>query len=109
MQQSSVQTAAKSQFLAIPATAATGEAAVYLNTLVARGCDVIVAAGPVPVRAAAVVAVSTPTKHFVLVGDTAPAANTVVVTSSNPNPASVAAVLTAAFHGQFTPGTVAGR
>lgn len=109
MQQSSAETTARSQFLAIPATAAKGEAAVYANTLMARGCDVIVAAGAVPVRAAAVAATSTPAKHFVLIGDAAPAANTVVVTSATPSPASIAAVLTATFHGHFTPGTVAGR
>lgn len=109
MQQSSALTAARSQFLAIPSTAVQAEAAVYANTLIARGCDVIVAAGPVPVSAATVAAASTPGKHFVLIGDAAPEANTVVVASATPNPASVAAVLTAAFHGQFKPGTVTGQ
>lgn len=109
MQQSSSQTSAKSQFLAIPATAAKSEAAVYANTLVARGCNVIVAAGAVPVRAAAAAATSAPAKHFVLIGNAAPVANTVVVTSSEPNPASIAAVLTAAFNGRFMAGTVAGQ
>lgn len=108
MQQSSAQTAAKSQFLAIPASAPQGDAAVYANTLVARGCDVIVAVGPVPVRAAAAVAASAQAKHFVLIGDAAPVANTVVVASTKPNPSSIAAILTAAFHGRFTSGTVAG-
>lgn len=109
MQQSSAQTAAKSQFLAIPASAAKGESAVYANTLVARGCDVIVAAGAEPVRVAAAAAGSTPAKHFVLIGEAVPVTNAVVVASDKPDPASVAAILTAAFHGHFTPGTVAGQ
>lgn len=108
MQQSSVKTAAKSQFLAIPAAAARYDAETYVNTLVARGCDVILAAGPVPVRVATEAAASSPARHFILVGDGPSAGNTIVVRSAKPSAAAVANVLTDAFHGRFTPGTVGG-
>ncbi|WP_344667240.1 BMP family ABC transporter substrate-binding protein [Catenulispora yoronensis] len=105
MQEASSKTAAKSQYLALPAGVQPDEAKTYVNSLVVRGCDVILAADGTPGTVAGEAAADHPTRHFLLAGGAAPSGNTAVV-RAGAGSAVVAKALTDAFNGRFPAGTV---
>jgi basic membrane lipoprotein Med (substrate-binding protein (PBP1-ABC) superfamily) len=106
MQQASLATTAMAQYLAIPAGTAPSDVGSYANSLIARGCEVVVAAGPGPDAATAALAAANPSRHFLLVGNASGTSNTAVVAPTTSVTAAVAKVLTDAYHGRFASGTV---
>lgn len=92
MEKSSVATLARVQYLPVMGPATVGNALPYLASLTQRHCDLIVAAGPLPVAAVTTDAARYPHTHFVVVGATATDRNITVAAS----PAEVRNVMTRA-------------
>lgn len=106
MQQTTASTVAKSQFLAIPSGTATTDDGSYANTLIARRCDIILAAGVAPTHAVSAVAAANPTRRFLVIGSITPAGNIAVIQPGPTVQAAVAKALIDAFHGHFSAGVV---
>ncbi|MEV8517868.1 hypothetical protein [Dactylosporangium sp. NPDC051484] len=84
MQDASQQTKAKMQYLEITGAQTVENAVTFLNSLAQGGCDLIFAAGDLPVRAVAQGAKAFPAKRFVTVGG-ATAANVSAVDAVTPH------------------------
>jgi basic membrane lipoprotein Med (substrate-binding protein (PBP1-ABC) superfamily) len=84
MQDASLATRAKVQYLAVAGTQTVDNAVPYLNTLAQRRCDLVLAAGAVPTGAVGKAAAQFPRTRFVVVGPGTTAANVVVVTTTAP-------------------------
>jgi hypothetical protein len=80
LQDASLATHAKVQYLPVMGEQTEGNALPYLASLVQRRCAVIVAVGPAPVQAVKAVAGKYPAVRFVVVGDTASGANVTALT-----------------------------
>jgi basic membrane lipoprotein Med (substrate-binding protein (PBP1-ABC) superfamily) len=106
MQSASLETLAKVSFLSVVGPDATDNAATYLNTLIVRHCDLIVAVGPAEVAAVSAQAPSSPSMHFAVVGGGEGAANVAAVAlkTDADTAAIVAAVVKSAVHGSFAGG-----
>ena len=68
MQSASLATRAKVEYLAVTGPATEANAAIFMNTLVMRQCNVVLAAGPAEVAAASAQAQALPRVRFVVVG-----------------------------------------
>lgn len=68
MQSASLATRAKVEYLAVTGPATEANAAIFVNTLVMRQCNVVLAAGPAEVAAASAQARALPHVRFVTVG-----------------------------------------
>jgi hypothetical protein len=68
MQSASLATRAKVEYLAMTGPATEANAAIFMNTLVMRQCNVVLAAGPAEVAAASVQAQALPRVRFVVIG-----------------------------------------
>ena len=108
MQNASLATHAKVSYLAVTGPDTPANASVFINTLLVRHCDLVLAVGASEVRAALAAAASYPEQHFVVVGGGPAAGNVAVVPSSAglEVPARVAAVVRAATAGSFSGGGV---
>jgi hypothetical protein len=84
MQDASLATHAKVQFLQVTGEATVGNALPYLATLVQRRCAVVFAVGPAQVAAVAADAAKHPAVQFVVAGGSSPASNVAVIDSSDP-------------------------
>ncbi|GAA3206924.1 hypothetical protein GCM10010468_22670 [Actinocorallia longicatena] len=71
MQQASLRTRAKVQYLPVTGPATVANSTPFLNTLIASGCAVIVAAGDIPAKTVSAQASLHPSQAFVLIGSTA--------------------------------------
>jgi basic membrane lipoprotein Med (substrate-binding protein (PBP1-ABC) superfamily) len=119
LQDASLATRAKVQYLAVPGPQTESNALPFANSLAQRQCDLIFAAGVAPVAAARAVAPGYPAIHFYLVAASSPApvsppvpgprttesprdaANLTTVTDADPRPA-VAHLVTAAVDATHT-------
>lgn len=79
MQRASLKTHARVQFLPVMGPQNAGNAVPYLNSLVQRKCDLVIAAGEVPASATAQFAPRFPKSRFVIVGAGHATANVQVV------------------------------
>ncbi|GAA2357882.1 hypothetical protein [Dactylosporangium salmoneum] len=84
LQEVSLSTRAKVQYLAISGPQTLENALTFVNSLAASGCDLIFAAGPLPVQAVAKGAATFPDRRFVTLGGTA-AANISTVNAAAPH------------------------
>ena len=80
MQRASAQTSAKVSFLEAIGPADADNISSYLNTLLQRRCDVVLAAGAPQVAAVVAEASSAPGTHFIVVGAPSPGANVASLT-----------------------------
>jgi hypothetical protein len=78
-------TGAQGTFLAVPDAGSEAVATQYVNTLAARGCGLVIAAGKDEVAAATVRATAYPRQQFVVVGVGRPASNVAVVAAGAPD------------------------
>jgi basic membrane lipoprotein Med (substrate-binding protein (PBP1-ABC) superfamily) len=103
MQAASLATRAKVSFLAVTGPATRDNATPFLNSLIARRCDLVLAAGQAQTAAVRAEAVSYPDRHFVAVGGSGAAANLAVVPAGSADgvAAKVRALVTDAVHGKF--------
>jgi hypothetical protein len=85
MQQASLATRGKVQFLEVDGPQTAQNAATYLATLVAGKCDLVLAAGPGPNAAVAATASDHPDVPFVVVGQGSTSGNVSVVPSASPD------------------------
>ncbi|WP_327003207.1 hypothetical protein OHA72_50375 [Dactylosporangium sp. NBC_01737] len=85
MQDASLQTRAKVQYLEISGAQTVDNAVTFLNSLAQGGCDLIFAAGDLPVRAVAKGAATFPAERFVTVGASAAAPNVSTVDAVAPH------------------------
>ncbi|MFE6055315.1 BMP family ABC transporter substrate-binding protein [Kitasatospora sp. NPDC056446] len=97
MQDSSSATAGKVSSLPVIGDQSVGNAVPYANTLVARKCDVVLAAGSVQVQAVTQIAPANPAVRFLVVGEAAAGGNVTVVAPGPQTRAKVADALTKAF------------
>ncbi|WP_433609897.1 hypothetical protein ACQP2P_39645 [Dactylosporangium sp. CA-139114] len=84
MQDASRQTKAKVQYLEVSGAQTVENAVTFLNSLAQGGCDLVFAAGDLPVRAVAQGAKTFPARRFVTMGGTA-AANVSTVDAADPH------------------------
>jgi hypothetical protein len=84
----------------------TANASIFINTLLVRNCDVLLAVGTSEVRAALSAADAFPKRHFVVVGAGSAAGNVAVVTQGSDVSGHVAAVVQSAASGRFSGGVV---
>lgn len=84
MQEASLTTRAKVQYLAVAGPQTVDNAVPYLNSLAQRRCDLVLAAGAVPTGAVGKAAAQFPRTRFVVVGPGTTAVNVVVVTANTP-------------------------
>jgi hypothetical protein len=68
MQDAAAETGTRANFLPVIGKAGTGNAAGYLNTLLAQRCNVVAAVGAAPSAAMAAAAAKHPTTRFLVVG-----------------------------------------
>ncbi|GAB2962676.1 hypothetical protein GCM10027280_59410 [Micromonospora polyrhachis] len=84
MQDASLRTRAKVQFLQVDGAQTIDNARTYLGSLVQNRCDLVLAVGTAPVGAVRENAARFPSARFVTVGSGAPAANVSVVMETTP-------------------------
>ncbi len=84
MQDASLATHAKVQYLAVSGPQTVDNAVPYLNSLAQGRCNLVLAAGAVPVGAVGKAAAQFPGTRFVVVGPGTAAGNVVVVTATTP-------------------------
>ncbi|MEV6931833.1 hypothetical protein AB0M46_46115 [Dactylosporangium sp. NPDC051485] len=84
LQEVSATTRAKVQYLAISGPQTLDNALTFVNSLAAAGCNLIFAAGPLPVQAVAKGAATFPDRRFVTLGGTA-SANVATVNAATPH------------------------
>lgn len=109
MQAGSDSSHAKVSYLAVVGPATVSNTVPYLNTLIARHCDLVLAAGEAQVQAALAQAPNSPQTHFVIIADGPGSANVATVaatTSGTVNPA-VRDLLVKAADGHFAGGPAA--
>lgn len=103
MQHASLKTQARVQYLSVFGASTVPNALPYVASLVQRHCDLVMAAGDVPVAAAVAGAARFPKARFVVIGGQGAGGNVTVVNSPPMGvPAAVAAVITHAVHGAST-------
>jgi hypothetical protein len=85
MQDASLQTRAKVQYLEVTGEQTADNAVTFLNSLAQGGCDLVFAAGDLPVQAVALGAKTFPGKRFVTVGGSAPEPNVSRVDAVTPH------------------------
>ncbi|MFC0846015.1 BMP family ABC transporter substrate-binding protein [Streptomyces noboritoensis] len=101
MQDASKSTHARVSFVPVTGEQTTANATPFVNSLIQRSCDVVVAVGKAPVAAAEAAAKAHPKVRFVVVGGEAAAAN---VTAVKPGDGVKADVARAVEQGVNTPG-----
>jgi basic membrane lipoprotein Med (substrate-binding protein (PBP1-ABC) superfamily) len=84
MQDASLATRAKVQYLAVAGPQTVDNAVPYANSLAQGRCDLVLAAGAVPADAVVKAAPQFPGTRFVVVGDVPPAGNVVAVSTAAP-------------------------
>lgn len=100
MQRASLKTHARVQYQQVFGPATVPNALPYLASLVQRRCDLIMAAGDLPVAAAAAGAPRFPNAQFIVVGGRVAAKNISAVNAQSADlPSAVSDVLTHAVHG----------
>jgi basic membrane lipoprotein Med (substrate-binding protein (PBP1-ABC) superfamily) len=107
MQAASLATRAKVSYLAVTGPATRDNATPFLNSLIARHCDLVLAAGQPQTDAVRAAVVSYPDRHFVAVGGSGGAPNLAVVPAGPADQvaARVRAVVADAVHGTFAGST----
>ncbi|WP_327004359.1 hypothetical protein OHA72_56545 [Dactylosporangium sp. NBC_01737] len=85
MQDASLQTRAKVQYLEISDAQTVDNAVTFLNSLAQGGCDLIFAAGDLPVRAVVKGAPAFPAKRFITVGTSKAGPNVSTVDAAAPH------------------------
>lgn len=94
MQKASLATRARVQYLPVAGPATAANATPYLNALIQRHCDIILATGTAQTAAVTAQAPLHPHSHFLIVGATAPQANITAI----PSPAAASKIITDAVH-----------
>lgn len=84
LQDASLATRAKVQYLAVSGQQTVDNAVPYLNALAQRQCNLVLAAGPVPAGAVGRSAAQFPGTRFVVVGSGTTAGNVVTVNATTP-------------------------
>ena len=104
MQRASAQTSARVSFLEAVGSADADNVSSYLNTLLQRRCDVVLAAGSPQVAAVSAAAPSAPGTHFIVVGGTSVRANVAPLSAGGDDAvtASVARLIEDAVAGRFS-------
>lgn len=106
MQKASSATHAKVSYLAVTGPDTTADASIFINTLIVRNCDLMLAVGANEVQAALSAAHAHPDRHFVVVGAGSTAANVAAVPDGSDVAGRVASVVQSATTGGFSGGVV---
>jgi basic membrane lipoprotein Med (substrate-binding protein (PBP1-ABC) superfamily) len=108
MESASLATHAKVSFLSVAGPDTEGNAVPFVNTLVARHCDLILAVGSSEVKAVAAVAGAHRDTHFVVIGTSSTLSNVAAVEAATGSVTSnlVSSVVSRAVNGNFAGGSV---